>query len=332
MDFPGAPTPTNRPWDFVAGMDASRQEAAQREQQQFALERMLLDNRYRRMEGDRYGQMTPLEVEGKGLQNQETQARIPGVQATSRLMGTNADIRARTAPGEIGATNSGNFLKTLENGARSLEFTGAQSPMMADATYQQIYSSMPEQYRSLFPQRYDPSVPQRMNALSQILRNSPEHDRAVNLEETRGRNTWINTILQGANSRATASIRLGSKRTLIEEFNRAKNAEKLTLGPQLLADPDVPDAEKAKIQAAYQAAIRAESERLGRGGIDFNDPTNPGAVAQGIRGRLGADGPQAPFGGKMNIPGVGEVQVLSKNPDGSIRFQAPNGRTGTYRP
>mgnify|MGYP001578375862 CR=1 FL=1 len=50
-------------------------------------------------------------------------------------------------------------------------------------------------------------------------------------------------------------------------------------------------------------------------------PTEPPVARQGTKQNL------------MTIPEVGEVEVIMKNPDGSIKFKDPkSGRTGTYKP
>jgi hypothetical protein len=69
----------------------------------------------RAAEEARKAAMHPIEMEKAGLGNQELSARIPGVQADSRLKGTVADVSQATMPGQIAATNSENSDKVSKN-------------------------------------------------------------------------------------------------------------------------------------------------------------------------------------------------------------------------
>lgn len=178
-----------RPWGPAAGVEAAIMSAQQEKAQQHALEQMFIANQQKQAELSRYQQLTPSEVDVGNLKGAQSRAQMPYVQ--DYALGQRGDDQWRAARGReaqetvgtrIGSTNMAGTVKALEDAARYLEINAASSGMFGQAEYQRFREALPEQARQAFPDMYTPEIPGKIKALSQVLMNSPEHQRAMALD------------------------------------------------------------------------------------------------------------------------------------------------------
>lgn len=187
----------------MAGFDASMAEQRQRPVQQYALEQMMLANQGKQLENQRYGQLTPHEVDARRLGNREIDARIPGVQADSDLRRSQARVQQGTEQGQIGAVNQTNQVSQLENALRSIELQAGVSPMYADAEYQRLRQGAPKQIQDMLPIHYEPGLADRARNL---VMNNPAHRRTQAIENTKGQYGLEEQELRNKGSLAVANV------------------------------------------------------------------------------------------------------------------------------
>lgn len=352
---PNSMNPGNgwKPDGFLGGMlygqDRSRYESMMNLQAQMEQERLA----QQRMQTETYRNTDYASSQARGGQ-MTSEAQLAGQMANTRRNNPNyapsivegdigkaqeqsaaGKLAQGTVAGKIDVQNAKSRIQQWDVAADMLQRSGATSPMMAQGQWQQIKQTLPKEVQGMFPDAYDPSVPGR---IKEFVKAADTHisNHVRELEKTRaGHETAIPVAqIHGAAQVEAARVRAQARiKTLLENFTAAKTESQMMMyGEMIKADPEVEPAVIKQVEAGMAMAKKIFAERQAKGGIDFKDPTGGQApLVQGILDRLNSD-TQSPYGGKMNIPGAGEVTVIGKNPDGSIRFKAANGRTGTYRP
>jgi hypothetical protein len=225
---------------------------------------------------------------------QRTPGYVPAMVGGQMGEANTKEAQGRLAMGTletaIPAGNAANRAKTLEDEARHLEIL-ASDPLQVAMEYENFRKKAPA-WAGL-PEKYSDEVPKRLRKIQEMITQSPAHRRDIDKETVKGnldikkQEVANRGQLDAAKQRAMARVR-----GVFEEFTRAKNAEKLVLGKMILAEPDLDEGFRRKIEAAMQMAQRAEAERLGRNGVDINNLKDPSAIPNQIHERLGGDGPQ----------------------------------------
>lgn len=250
-------------------------------------------------------------------------------------------VATGTADTDIATKNSDNVSKTFSDLVSNMEVVGKASPMYAQAMWGSFKKSLPANHP--LQQLPDTWSPQLQEQLSGAMQNSIKQRQAMSLQTSKNESSekiaagHDRAMVQAAQLRASARVK-----SLVEQFQAAKTPEQMIFtGQMILNDTDVDEPTKKMVQQGVMAAARTLAQRNAKGQIDFANPTGgTGSIESDYFNRLMGlqspqggpqSQPQAPFGGKMSIPGVGDVEILGKNPDGSIKFRAANGRTGTYR-
>jgi hypothetical protein len=326
VSFPGGTPVNDRRWGAAAGFESAINTLRQQEAQQYALQEMMLQNQKRGMENTRYAAENPSKFAEFDLNEMLSRAKqnTPGFgqQMAMGEMGNAQQQQARgrlamgTVESEIPATNASNQFKQAKDVLSRIEMLTPmirQGGMQGNMVYQQLRHSLPPELQGGLPPMAGPEADQALSRIRQHLVQSVPH--AQSMEEIDRKGEW-ELWKQGLANEGhvdAARTRAGAKvRSLIEDFNRAKNAEKLALGAQLLADPDVDDRTRAQVKAAMEMARKAEAERLGRGQVDINNLRDAGAIQGQINQRLGG----------------GEQQPQQQQ---FQRGQVYRGRTGAYQ-
>lgn len=216
-----------------------------------------------------------------------------------------------TVEGRISSTNAGNRTKTLEDEARTLEFLATQGPLAVAEHYKRFRQGAPAWVG--LPEVYDASVPARLKQINQILVNNPAQKRALDLEDRKGEWDLKKQKLANEGQLNAAKARAAARaRSLMEEFNRAKLEEKLSIGAQILAIEDLDEGTRRQVSAAMEAARRAIAARADRSSWSPNDLNDPNAPGNRVLDRL-------------NQPGTGQPQPQY------VPGQVYPGRSGKYR-
>lgn len=270
--------------------------------------------------------------------------QTPGY-ASTMVGGTMGDAQTRQAKGrkdmatvgsEIDATNISNVVKGLEQTGRMLEMAMSTNPLMGQMEYKAFLEKVPPALRQQFPPQYTPQVPQILSQLANTIKNSPEHRRATEIHSMD--NASRERIASGNNAatRYAADQRAaqsGSRiKTLMQQAEAAKTPEAAVyLGRMLLADPDLHETDRVKVEAMVKAATAIIAEKVAKGSFNLGDPrATPGDLADDIKKRLG--GPSAAPQAQVHGTTPEGYQIIGQNPDGSFKIRDPKtGRTGTYK-
>lgn len=262
--FPGAPQAQGRPWDFVAGVDASNHEAQQRVAQGYALEQMLAQTKAQQLQNNRYSAQTPNEIDKSNLEGQGARARMSDPRYQSSMIGgeigqaqsrqAQGSFDMNTLPGKTRAANTGYDVSYLENAARQLEMTLALtggSGMMTDAKYQEILPKLPEEVRRGLPSHFDPSVFKTLDGMVTALKNNPTHNRQMDVEREQTDRAVKVANINANSARARASIAAGTRiRQAEEQLLRGNPGQRLSAAATIEADYqyalDVGDADAIK--------------------------------------------------------------------------------------
>lgn len=154
------------------------------------------------------------------------------------------------------------------------------------------------------------------------------------LEEIQGRGEV--GAAHNASQERIAKITADARNQLINEFRDSLKDQIKAANPKM-SDQEVHDtatvtvhrmlhdpvSRALAVEEAKARAVPAIIKSLGPGGPEPSLPVPPipGTVAPNPGTKL------------QNIPGVGEVEILGTNPDGSVKIRDPKtGRTGTWKP
>lgn len=308
-----------------------------------------LQNQQQQQQNIRYAGETPNFLSESNLKGEMARRSMPlvpqflrGKVGEAQQQEAEGRIRLGTADSKIESTNTENKWKNYENlikymdlHSKTLGKTNQKGspldPSSATRNYSRFRNGLPESIKDRFPENYDPSVHKTITDFRDGLKDSVEHRRNVELEEMKEAAALARQKQAGADALKAAQVRATARvRSLIEEFNRAKNPEKLSLGPQLLADEDIPESVKQQVREALVAARNAMAAQVDKNSFAPEDLRNPRRPGDRILERLNAgDNPQ-PILGKTP---EGYDVISPRQPDGSYKIRDPKtGRTGTYRP
>lgn len=305
--FPGGAPVSDRRWDAAAGFESALNTIQQQRAQEHALQEMILQNQKRGLENTRYARENPSKFAQFDLERMISEAKMqePGY-GRQMALGSMGEAQQQQAKGmyqmgtvdtEIPRGNAQNNFAMAKSVLERIELmTPAmqQGGMQGNMIYNQLRQSLPPGMQNTLPPMFGPEAMHALDKIRQGLVQSVPHEQQMQEIDNRGGWDLARQGLANEGQIATARTRAGAKvRSLMEEFNRAKNAEKLTLGTMILASDEVDDATKQQVRAAMQMAARAESERLGRGNVDINNLRDPGAIPDAINRRLGG-GQQTP--------------------------------------
>lgn len=352
VSFGDGPQAQGRPWDAMAGVDASKQGMAAQVAKMRTLEMMATEHAQRQAELQRYQGETPnklAESDLAGMVARDSMA-IPGY-GRSIGQGRMGEADQNWAKGQValGTMNSDIGRKVAENEVTTAEqaerlfstfepaMKAAGSPLEAQASYNEMLQRIPERARAMFPKTYGPQVHQLLAQMRQAIIQNPAHNRTMEAERLKS-STAI-TVGKGNNdaTRYAADQRAlragGAIKTLMQQHQAAKTPEAaIYTGEMLLANPDLNEIDRKQVEASVAAAKRIVAEKMARGSFDMSQPSaGPGALAAGVNERLSGPGaaPQAPVHGKTKEG----YDIIGRNADGSLRIRDPKtGRTGTMKP
>lgn len=298
-----------RPWDAVAGVDASRQDEVARQAQEMDLANMLTRNQQRQAELQRYQGMNPGEISKSQLEGYLADAKrsTPGYGA-AMTAGDMGDAQSKSAKGAYDmytmpskgrADAAKNEAQEFEQAAQHfnnhvplIKAAYEESPLAGQMAYTQFRKGLPEHAREIFPEQYSPEIQQKMDVVMKNIINNPQHQREMEkdlqqretqLQVGRGNNY---ATMYAAEQRAKGRIR-----NLMEQFQGAKTPEMVSvIGKIILADPEIDPITANAVREGITKADRIIAEKTGKGGIDLKNPTDAAAVPDAINRRLSADG------------------------------------------
>ncbi len=143
-------------------------------------------------------------------------AMIGGKMGTAQEQQVKGQVALGTQDSTIGTKNTENLVRGLENASRYMEIAATNNPTMAQAGYMQLLEKLPPQLRQRFPSQYTPEVPKMLQALSDTIKNSPEHRRTM--EKTRVERDSAEAVGRGNNAATIQAAQIGAdSRTAIAQ-------------------------------------------------------------------------------------------------------------------
>lgn len=331
-----------RPYSPGNAVEVAERDMQARQAQEYALQQMMMQNQNQQMQNQLFQQTMPDKVNVSHLEGNQAQYNNRPAFLEAMSQGQMGDAYSKFAKGTtdmatmgtgIDATNAANTTNALTQTVQQLRAQAAFSPMMAQANYQTFRAKLPPQVQQFMPTMYDPESVE--NAVK-VFTDTPQHRGQMEVEKLKS-DTALK-VGQGNNAATVeaAKYRAGARiKDLFDQFQSAKTPEQMLFVGQMILNSDEADERtKAMVRKGTETAARIIAQKNSKGSIDFNNPTGgTGGIENDYWQRL-LGGPNAPgpTQGNTVIPGVGQVEVLQQNPDGSIKFRAPNGRTGTYKP
>lgn len=260
-------------------------------------------------------QENPLKLEQLGLNNQTTQAQLPGVAANSRLLGVNADMAEATKDSNISAKLSGNRKQMSQDQADMLNNFGQQMGQLADyvaggGSLLAIQDKVPANVLQMLQQ---PGGVQKAKALSDKIAlgyNDYKQKNSLQSAElsSREREGSANraNALEIARMRTSALGGKGGAKSPADLMAAAKNPRELyTKALLAMQNTDDPDEKLAYAEIMDRAAVAWETEMKNtqKGGIDVGATAATGTVVN-----------RAP----VNVPRSGTPTQVKKDAQGRI--------------
>jgi hypothetical protein len=215
---------------FMGTNQAQQQQMEQAKQLELA---QLMQQR--QAQEDRAQALAPGGLQYQQLQNQELQARIPGVQAQSETQALDLAGKRQTQPGEINATNFKNEDAIVRAGmvrlgtmAPSLEKVPAPNRLPALSHSLGVMGIKGDAHDTLMEHfsKFDPNqLPKELQRISDaMLRATPEYAQAMDVENKKSET-----------SKAVATIGANSRITVAEDKLAGKGAGKTDPNVDLMA-------------------------------------------------------------------------------------------------
>lgn len=121
----------------------------------------------------------------------------------------------------IDATNLKNVVSGLESAGRQLELMVAANPIMGEMEYKAFLERVPAGVKNMFPAQYSPEVGKTIQRISNAIKDSPEHRRTMEVEDSKAataennntQTNWTNWII--ANLRSEKDVEVARLRQAV---------------------------------------------------------------------------------------------------------------------
>lgn len=238
-----------------------------------ALADMFLANQKQQAELQRYQGMTPGELSKSAYEGAQAQGRMgilpqllageagvaQGNAAKGRVDAETADSNIALSRSNAKTKMSANEVEGLANIVSSFHSQMTAMPMAAPELYRQMLDMLPKNARSQFPTEFTPKVMDGLGKMKQALAQTIPHlqkmeeVRVKEEGDTKRANISAKATVDAAATRATMRIK-----TIAQQYNEALAKGNLngiiSAGTALLNDPDVDDADKARIKKDVASA------------------------------------------------------------------------------